>query len=240
MTDINTKADSETDSEKRKTLYKDLGKRRVGMSLARGKLTGEPYKKNPGVDNTMLRAKVHAEEFEQIDEVSDKLKAKYLDKAVQQRYDFFKEPWDPKKEPKWATPGGKPKKGYYDQPHKVKAREKDNRRGEIIDKTAQKLTGKPHYSTVSTVTTPGQEGNAGDWWKGKKYAKEEFELNETFKSGSVKLNDGSSVALKEQDAKLMNQLFADLNANNKKKMMAVAMKDKSGFNEILGFAREAL
>lgn len=121
------------------------------------------------------------EEVEQIDEISDKLKASYLDKAVQQRYDFFKEPWDPKKEPKWATPGGKPKKGYYDQPHKVKAREKDNRRGEIIDKTAEKLTGKPHYSQMSTMDKPAVHGNAGDWWKGKKYSKEEVEIDEAKK-----------------------------------------------------------
>jgi hypothetical protein len=272
---------------------------------------------------TRASDKLAKEKVEQIDEISDKLKAKYLDKAVQQRYDFFKEPWDPKKEPKWATPGGKPKKGYYDQPHKVKAREKDNRRGEIIDKTAEKLTGKPHYSKMSTMTSPAVHGNASDWWKGKKYAKEEVEqideiskktlvnymdkskkqtadiqkrfkkgtetrddektfdrrvsgqvkaldkfhgrskvpasgvdkaydyaqkalrkeengLTENFKAGAVKLNDGSSVMVKEQDAKLLNQLFKDLKEDNKKKMLKVAMTDKNGFNEILGFAREAL
>jgi hypothetical protein len=114
----------------------------------------------------------------ELDEISDKLKGRYLDKAVKQRDDFFREPWDPKKEPKWATPKGKPKKGYYDQPHKIKAREKDARRGAIIDKTAEKLTGKPHYSRMSTSTTPGQEGNAAAWWKGKKYAKESVDLDE--------------------------------------------------------------
>lgn len=76
--------------------------------------------------------------------------------------------------------------------------------------------------------------------KAKVPATESYELSENFKAGSVKLNDGSSVILKDQDAKLMNQLFADLNSDNKKKMMKVAMTDKNGFNEILGFAREAL
>ena len=66
------------------------------------------------------------------------------------------------------------------------------------------------------------------------------DLTENFKTGSVKLNDGSSVLLKKQDADLMNQMFADLNPGNRKKMMAVAMKDKEGFEEILGFAREAM
>lgn len=122
-------------------------------------------------------------ESKKLCEISDNKKAKYLDKAVQQRYDRFKTPWDPKKEPKWATPGGKPKKGYYDQPHKVKANEKDARRADIIDKTAEKLTGKPHYSTMRTMTTPAVHGNVDDWWKGKKYAKEETHLDEGEKKG---------------------------------------------------------
>lgn len=76
--------------------------------------------------------------------------------------------------------------------------------------------------------------------KAKVPATESHELSENFKAGSVKLNDGSSVIVKDQDAKLLNQMFADLNADNKKRMMKVAMADKKGFNEILGFAREAL
>lgn len=69
---------------------------------------------------------------------------------------------------------------------------------------------------------------------------EETNLAENFKAGAIKLNDGSSVLIKDQDAKLLNQMFDDLNAGNKKRMMKVAMTDKNGFNEILGFAREAL
>jgi hypothetical protein len=76
--------------------------------------------------------------------------------------------------------------------------------------------------------------------KAKVSATESFELTENFKSGATKLNDGSSVIIKDQDAKLLNKMFADLNADNKKRMMKVAMTDKGGFNEILGFAREAL
>lgn len=70
--------------------------------------------------------------------------------------------------------------------------------------------------------------------------KESFDLTENFKAGAIKLNDGSSIVVKAQDAKLLNQMFADLNAQNKKQMMKVAMMDKNGFEEILGFAREAL
>ena len=69
---------------------------------------------------------------------------------------------------------------------------------------------------------------------------EEVEMNEAFNSGSIKLNDGSSVLVKAQDAKLLNDLMNGLKSENKAKMMKVAMTDKAGFNEILGFAREAL
>jgi hypothetical protein len=65
-------------------------------------------------------------------------------------------------------------------------------------------------------------------------------LDETFKQGVVKLKDGGSVVLKKEDADLLNQMFKDLSAGNRKKMQEVAMKDKAGFEEILGFAREAL
>lgn len=74
----------------------------------------------------------------------------------------------------------------------------------------------------------------------KQLQKESYDLNEAFKAGSVKLKDGSSVILKTEDAKLLNKLMDDLNPTNRTKMMSVAMSDKNGFNEILGFAREAL
>lgn len=70
--------------------------------------------------------------------------------------------------------------------------------------------------------------------------KESIDLTENFKTGSVKLDDGSSVIVKKQDADLLNKMFADLNTANKAKMLKVAMADKNGFEEILGFAREAL
>jgi len=66
------------------------------------------------------------------------------------------------------------------------------------------------------------------------------DINEAFSAGSVKLNDGSSISVKPQDAKLLNQLMDGLKPENAKKMLKVAMTDKHGFNEILGFAREAL
>lgn len=68
----------------------------------------------------------------------------------------------------------------------------------------------------------------------------ELAENVKFKVGMMKLKDGKSVVLKKQDADLLTQMFKDLSPNNRRKLGMVAMKDQSGFDEILGFAREAL
>jgi len=68
----------------------------------------------------------------------------------------------------------------------------------------------------------------------------ELAENVKFKVGLMKLKDGKSVVLKKQDADLLTQMFKDLSPNNRRKLGAVAMKDQSGLDEILGFAREAL
>lgn len=109
------------------------------------------------------------EEVEQIDEISNDLKAKYLDKAVQQRYDRFVTPRNT------SAPKLKGKAKKDADAAREKANAKDNRRAAIIDKTSEKLTGKPHYNKMSTPTTPAVHGNTNDWWKGKKYSKEEVE-----------------------------------------------------------------
>ncbi len=72
------------------------------------------------------------------------------------------------------------------------------------------------------------------------YVKEEADLNEAFNAGSLKLNDGSSISLKTEDAKVLNKLMSSLKTENKAKMMNIAMANKNGFNEILSFAREAI
>lgn len=61
-----------------------------------------------------------------------------------------------------------------------------------------------------------------------------------FKKGPVRLDDGSQVMVSAQDASLLNQMFKDLSPRNQKEMSKVAMMDKAGWQEILGFAREAL
>jgi len=81
----------------------------------------------------------------------------------------------------------------------------------------------------------------------KKVRKEEVEVTEElldeamkFKAGAMKLKDGSQVILKKEDANALTSMFKDLSRQNQKKLGEVVKKDKSGFEEILGFAREAL
>jgi prefoldin subunit 5 len=73
-----------------------------------------------------------------------------------------------------------------------------------------------------------------------KLTNESTELTENFKTGSLTLNDGSKVIVSKQNAALLNQMFSDLNPANRREMLKVAMTDKAGFDEILGFAKEAL
>ena len=74
----------------------------------------------------------------------------------------------------------------------------------------------------------------------KKQKTESVELEEAVKQGNMKLRDGSSVKVSKQDAGLINQMMKDLNSANRRKMEKVMMTDKAGFEEIVGFAREAL
>ena len=74
----------------------------------------------------------------------------------------------------------------------------------------------------------------------RKKKNEEVALDEAVKQGNMKLRDGSSVKVSKQDAGLINQMMNDLNSVNRRKMEKVMMNDKAGFEEIVGFAREAL
>ena len=95
--------------------------------------------------------------------------------------------------------------------------------------------GKVHTVMKKTKTTQYDD-------KGQEKIKtnESFDLAEGVKVGNMKLRDGSSVKISSKDAKLINQMMKDLNAANRRKMEKVMMMDKAGFEEILGFAREAM
>lgn len=69
---------------------------------------------------------------------------------------------------------------------------------------------------------------------------EQIEEAVKFKKGPMRLKDGSQVMVSDQDAKLLTQMFKDLTPRNQKEMQKVLTTDKAGFEEIRGFAREAL
>jgi hypothetical protein len=69
---------------------------------------------------------------------------------------------------------------------------------------------------------------------------EEVELDEAFQQGIVKFKDGSSSVLKKEDADILNKLMGGMSSGSVKKMTETAMKDKTGFAEILAFAKEAM
>ena len=69
-------------------------------------------------------------------------------------------------------------------------------------------------------------------------ATEEVELDEAFKAGAMKLNDGSSVTLTSESSNSLNNLFNQLSSPNKTKMEQRLMSGSKGFNEILAFAKE--
>ena len=68
---------------------------------------------------------------------------------------------------------------------------------------------------------------------------EAVELDEAFKAGGLKLKDGKQVMVKKDDATMLNDLMKQLSKPNVKKMTDTAMKNKKGYAEILGFARDS-
>jgi len=120
--------------------------------------------------------------------------------------------------------------------------------GSYVKKSAGNMAGNAALSAMQASSSmrkssPEVKRNIGNRMKGIARATDKItkeDLDESFKAGIAKLNDGSSVLVKESDAKLLNTLISGLKVENRSKMMQVAMKDKKGFNDILGFAREAI
>ena len=159
-------------------------------------------------DAALRNRNTYREEVEQIDEISNELKAKYLDKAVQSRYDRFIAPRN------GSAPKLKGNAKKAADAAREKANVKDSRRARIIDKTSEKLTGKPHYDKMSTLTSKGVEGNAGAWWKGKKYSKEEVELDEANKPNQYIEVTNKFTGAKSYHEVHPSKAFAALNHHN--------------------------
>jgi hypothetical protein len=151
---------------------------------------------------------------------------------------------------KWHMNSGVPHGSYTKDQMKI---ERDRRlkagEGEAYKAAKASLSEVARSAMKKSVSYTGSDGKShtrmvpvskvGRDEHGEEKIKESV-LDEAFKMGLVKLKDGSSVALKKEDADLLNQLMKGLNEKNRSKMEATMMADKKGFNEILSFAREAL
>ena len=133
--------------------------------------------------------------------------------------------------------GGKPAGSMFDE-----AKEEVNETTMSAMKKPVRQTG-PDGKT-RTVMKSVKSQNTDDHGQDKIITNEsilmELEENMKFKMGNLRLKNGKSVKVSKQDADLLNQMFKDLNPVNRRKLGAVAIKDPAGFEEIVGFAREAL
>ena len=76
--------------------------------------------------------------------------------------------------------------------------------------------------------------------QGSSKVSEEVEyIDEAFKKGMLKLEDGKSVKVDEATAKMLNNAMKQLNPGNRKKMETEAMKDKKSFDAMVTFAKAA-
>ena len=91
-------------------------------------------------------------------------------------------------------------------------------------------------SRQTGIETAGKKAY-GIGGKARVNATEEVEqIDEAFKAGQMKLNDGSSVTLTRESAESLNSLFTQLSPANKTKMEERLMSSPKGYNEILSFA----
>ena len=221
------------------------------------------HKRGKGSDMAAKRLayKGKNEEAEQIDEISKKLAGRYIKKAQVDTAHAG----DQIATGSMGQIGASPdvKKGYEKQRQKGIAKLVRRRMG--TSDAVRKLTGTARVAAteetnesqkkslekkLAAASAPSKKGKEAvtlpkaPWDKMKEATEIVLEsremIDEAVRAGNMRLKDGSSVKIKNEDAKLLNQMFKDLNSSNRRQMEKVMMTDKTGFEEILGFAREAL
>ena len=73
----------------------------------------------------------------------------------------------------------------------------------------------------------------------KKISKSIKQQNEDVKAGKLKLADGSLIDVSDDDAKIINDLFASLGEKGKKAMMDTMFDDQASFDELVAMAKDA-
>ena len=247
--------DADDDTKKKKvTLPKAPWEKKEELSAKQKKIDHNKNGKIDGHDLAMIRKKKN-EEVE-LDEISKTKMGQYIkrahdDKETQKKRAnvFDKKGMDADKDKDMYSAWGKADR----------ARKKAANRTKFIGKAVDRITKESIEETTSSalkkaVTQTGPDGKTRTVMKKVKADRtddrgqdvmgtnESVKLDEAvnFKKGPVRLKDGKQVMVSAQDAKLLNKMFKDLSPANQRQMQKVAMTDKAGFEEIVGFAREAL
>ena len=71
-----------------------------------------------------------------------------------------------------------------------------------------------------------------------KFDPSKYQVDEQFKSGMNKMEDGSSVMISSNDAKMLNDAMKQMDRKNAKQMTDRAQKSKKEFNDVLAFVRK--
>jgi hypothetical protein len=138
-----------------------------------------------------------------------------------------------------ASCGSKPKKEAYPEvkPNELIKRALMGGKKAKTENQSQDVANK-----MSDASAPSKEGKKKVTLKKAPWEKNESVelIDEMVRAGNMKLKDGSTVKVSNEDAKLLTTMLKGLNAKNRNEMKNVMMTDKAGYEEIRGFAREAI
>ena len=212
----------------RKKGIKTFLNRHRGTELAVAKLTGKA--KQNATEST-------ADDRARYDAADDKDKKKVT---------LPKAPWDKKDEELSAKQKkiDHNKNGKIDGHDLAMLRKKKNEEVELDETTSSALK-RPITQTgpdgkTRTVMKKARNDRTDDRGQDKLESVEMIDEAMKMKRGPMRLKDGSQIMVSKEDADLLNRMFKDLSANNQRQMQKVMMMDKAGYEEIRGFAKEAL
>jgi len=212
----------------RKKGIKTFLNRHRGTELAVAKLTGKA--KQNATEST-------ADDRARFDAADDKDKKKVT---------LPKAPWDKKDEELSAKQKkiDHNKNGKIDGHDLAMLRKKKNEEVELDETTSSALK-RPVTQTgpdgkTRTVMKKARNDRTDDRGQDKLESVEMIDEAMKMKRGPMRLKDGSQIMVSKEDADLLNRMFKDLSANNQRQMQKVMMMDKAGYEEIRGFAKEAL
>lgn len=205
-------------------------------------------------DDSIRAHRAHShlgEDVEQIDELKKSTYGSYIKKAGP---DAVKQDAAAARHDAAGMDADKDADMYKHYGKAQRAMDKAKNRRKYINKAVDKLTNESQKKSLekklAAASAPSKKGKEAvtlpkaPWDKMKEATEIVLEsremIDEAVRAGNMRLKDGSSVKIKNEDAKLLNQMFKDLNSSNRRQMEKVMMTDKAGFEEILGFAKEAL